>query len=88
MGMYPSLMGTFSCHVPILMIWSSINRDSTSSNSISFHTSHMEDPWILPSLSTLSDNSISSEIDVSFPATLVVYQVNLDHVVEPNPFSS
>ena len=25
---------------------------------------------------------------VPFPATLVVYQVNLDHVVEPSPSSS
>ena len=45
----------------------------------------MEDPWILPSPST---SSVPVEIDVSFPTTMVVYQANLDHVVEPIPSSS
>ena len=45
----------------------------------------MEDPWIIPSPSTLSTHV---ETNVSLPATLVVYQVNLDHVVEPSPSSS
>ena len=35
-GMYPSLMGTFSFLTPVLMIGSSIGRDSTSLNSITF----------------------------------------------------
>ena len=56
--MYPSLMGTFSCLVPILMIRSSLGKDLTSLNSVSFLTSHMKDPWILPSLSPSSDNYI------------------------------
>ena len=51
MGMYLSLMGTFSCHVPILMIGSSFGGNSSSLKSVSFHTTHMEDPWILPSSS-------------------------------------
>ena len=74
-GMYPSLMGTFSFPTPILIIGSSLGRDSSSSNSISFHTSYMEDPWILPSPST---SSVPVEIDVSFPTTMVAYQENLD----------
>ena len=86
--MYPYLMGTFGCSAPVLMIGSSLGRASTSSNSVSFHTSHMEDPWILPSPSTLSDTSIPAETDVSFPATSVAYQANLNHVVEPSPSSS
>ena len=45
----------------------------------------MEDPWILPSPSTLS---MPVETDMSFPATLVVYQANLDHAVEHSPSSS
>ena len=69
------------------MIGSSVGRDLTSLNSISFLTSHMEDPWILPSPSTSSDNSIPVEIDVMFPATLVAYQDNLDNGVEPSPSS-
>ena len=48
-GMYPSLMGTFSCPAPILMIRFSFGGASSSLNSVSFRTTHMEDPWILPS---------------------------------------
>ena len=74
MGMYPSLMGTFSCPVPILIIGSSFGGALSSLNSVSFRTTHMEDPWILPSLSP----SIGPiETNVSFPATMVPYQGNL-----------
>ena len=45
----------------------------------------MEYPCILPSLST---SSVPVEIDVSFPATMVVYQANLDQVAELSPSSS
>ena len=47
-GMYHSLMGTFNCPALILMIGSSVGWDSTSLNSVPFHTSRMEDPCILP----------------------------------------
>ena len=47
-GMYPSLMVAFSCPTLILMIGSSSGGDSSSVRSVSFHTTHMEDPWILP----------------------------------------
>ena len=83
-GMYPSLMGTFSCHAPFLMIGSSLCQDSSLLNSVSFCTTHMEDPWILPSPST---SSVTVEIDVLFPTTMVTYQANIDHVVEPSPSS-
>ena len=43
-GMYPSLMGSFSFPVLILMIGSSFGEASTSMRSMSFRTSHMEDP--------------------------------------------
>ena len=43
-GMYPSLMGTFSCPTPILMIGSSLSGASSSFNFLSFHTTHIEDP--------------------------------------------
>ena len=71
--MYPSLMGTLGCPMPVLMIGSSLGGASTSSNSVSFRTSHMEDPCILPSPSTSSDDSIPAETNVSFPTTLVAY---------------
>ena len=48
-GMYPSLMGTFSFPMPVLMIGSSFGGASSSLNLVSFHTTHMEDRWILPS---------------------------------------
>ena len=84
MGMYPSLMGTFSFLAPVLMIGSSLGGASSSSNSLSFHTTHMEDPWILPSSSA---SSVPVKTDVSLPTTMVACQVNLDHVVDPSPSS-
>ena len=70
MGMYPSLMGTFNCHAPILMIGSSFGGDSSSLNSMSFRTTHMEDPWILPSPSSLVG---LIEMDVSFLTMIIAY---------------
>ena len=84
-GMYPSLMGTFSCPTPILMIGYSFGGDSSSLSSMSFRTTHMEDPWILPSPSTLS---VPIETNVPLPTIMVAYQANIDHVVEPSPSSS
>ena len=74
-GMYPSLMGTFSCPAPVLMIGSSFGGASSLSNLVSFRTTHMEDPWIISSPST---SSVPVEIGVSFPTTMVVYQANID----------
>ena len=67
------------------MIGSSLGGASSSSNSVSFHTTHMEYPCILPSLSTMS---IPVETDMLFPAIMMVYQVNLNHVVEPSSVKS
>ena len=53
--------------------------------SVSFHTIHMEDPWILPTPSTPSEPIVT---DVPFPATMVAYQANLVCVAEPSPSSS
>src|SRR5713101_516966 len=55
-GMYPSLMGTFSCSAPILMVGSSVGGASRSTKSVSFRTNHMEDPWVLPSSSPSSES--------------------------------
>ena len=82
--MYPSLMGSFSCPAPILMIGSSFGEALTSMRSVSFRTSHMEDPWILPTSNTSSEPIVT---DVSFPATMVAYQANIGCVAEPSPFS-
>ena len=83
--MYPSLMGTFSCPTPVLMIGSSFGGASSSLNLVSFRTTHIEDPWILPS-SSPSNGPI--ETDVPFPAAMIAYQENLDCVAEPRPSSS
>ena len=48
-GMYLSLMGTFICPTLVLMIGSSFGGASSLLKSVSFFTTHMEDPWILPS---------------------------------------
>ena len=84
-GMYPSLMGSFSCPAPILMIGSSSGEALTSVRSVSFRMSHMEDPWILPIPNTLSDPIV---MDMLLHATMVAYQANLGCVAEPSPSSS
>ena len=83
-GMYPSLMGSFSCPAPILMIRSSSGEASSSLSSVSFRTTHMEDPWILPTPSPSCD---PIETDVPFPATMIAYQANIKCVAEPSPSS-
>ena len=35
----------------------------------------------------MSDNSIPTKTDMPLPKTLVAYQANIDHVVEPSPSS-
>ena len=82
--MYPSLMGSFSCLAPILMIGSSFGEASKSMRSVSFRTIHMEDPWIVPSPSTPSEPIM---MDVPFPATMVAYQGTLYFVPEHSPSS-
>ena len=84
-GMYPSLMGSFSCLAPILMIGSSFSEALTSMRSVYFRMSHMEYPWIIPTMSTSSEPIV---MDVPLPATMVSYQANLESVAEPSPSSS
>ena len=76
-GMYPSLMGSFSCPTPVLMIGSCSDKDSTSTTSVSFHTNHMEDPCILPTLIISSD---LVETNVSLPTAMIAYEANLKNV--------
>ena len=83
--MYPSLMGIFSCPAPVLMIGSCSDKASNSMTSVSFHTTHMEDPWILP---TLSISSEPVETNVPLPATMIAYQANLKNAAEPCSSSS
>ena len=83
--MYPSLMGTFSCPAPVLMIGARFNGASTSTRSVPFHTNHMEDPWILPSPSPSSE---AIEMSVSLPAAMIAYQDNLQFAAEPCSSSS
>ena len=73
-GMYPSLMGTFSCPAPVLMIGSSFNGAYMSTTLVPFRTSHMGDPWIRPSSSPSSE---AIETSVPFPAVMIAYQANL-----------
>ena len=82
--MYASLMGSFSCPTPILMTGSSSGEALTSMRTVSFCTSHMEDPWVLPTPSTPSEPIV---MNVPLPATMIAYQANLKCVVEPSPSS-
>ena len=78
-GMYPSLMGSFSCPAPILMIGFSSSEALTSVRSV-----HMEYPWILSTPNTSREPIVR---DVPLPATMVAYQDNLECVTEPSPSS-
>ena len=86
--MYPSLMGTFNCLAPILMIGSSLGRASSSLSSVPFHISHLEDPWTLPSPSTSDEDPRPVEMDMPLSTTLVAYKDNIFYVVDPSPSSS
>ena len=78
-------MGSFSCPAPVLMIGCSSGEALLSLNSVSFCTTHMEDPWILP---TSSPSCEPIGIDVSLPIAMIAYQANLECVAEPSPSSS
>ena len=84
-GMYPSLMGTFSCSGPILMVGSSVGGSSMSTKSVSFRTNHMGDPWVLPSPSPLSE---SIESSMPLPVVMIAYQANLESTAVPCSSSS
>ena len=83
--MYPSIMESFSCPAPILMIGCSSSGASSSLRLVPFRTTHMEDPWILP---TPSPSSKPIETDMPLPAAMIAYQANLECVAEPSPSSS
>ena len=78
-------MGSFSCPAHILMIGSTSSEASSSLHSVSFFTTHMEDPWILP---TPSPSREPIGTDMLFLTRLVAYEANIDHVVDPSPSSS
>ena len=77
-------MVTFSCPAFVLMIGYSFDGASSSLNSVSFCTTHMEYPWILPTSIPLSK---PIEIDVSLPAATIAYQANLECIAVPSPSS-
>ena len=81
-GMYPSLMGSFSCPALVLMIRSTSGEASSSLRSVSFRTTHMEDPWILPTPSPLSE---PIGMDMPFPTTMIAYHANIGCVAKPSP---
>ena len=78
-------MGSFSGPAPVLMIGSSFGEASSSVRSMSFHTNHMEDPWILP---TPNPSCELIKMDMPLPATMIAYQANLGSVAEPGSSSS
>ena len=67
------------------MIGSCFDEASTSTTSVSFRTTHMEDPWILPTPSTSSE---PIETSVPLPAAMIAYQANINSVAEPCSSSS
>ena len=81
-------MGNFNCVMLVLMIGSSLGKASTSLSFVPFCTSHMEDPWTLPSLSTSGEDSIFVETNMLLPITLVDYQAIIGLVVDSSPYSS
>ena len=85
--MYPSLMGTINYPAPLLMIGSSLGRDSSSLSLVHFRTSHLEDPWNLPSPSTLYEKSRLTKMEMPLSTVEVAYQVILDSTIDLGPSS-
>ena len=66
------------------MIGFSFGGASFPLRSMSFRTTHMEDPWILP---TPIPSSRPIEVDVPFPTAMIAYHANLECVANPSPSS-
>ena len=86
-GMHPSLMGTFSYVVLVLMNGSIHGNASMSLSLVPFHTSNMDDPWTLPYSTTLGD-SIPTNTDMPLSRTIMAYQDHLDLILDSSPSSS
>ena len=67
------------------MIGYSSGEPSSSLRSVSFRTTHMEDPWILPTPIPSCD---PIKTNVPLPTTMIAYQANIECVAEPSPSSS
>ena len=81
-------MGSFNIVASIMMIGSTLGSSSSCSSSIPFRTTYLEDPWTLPSPSTLDEDPRPTRMEMSLSTMEIAYQAGLDPVVDPSPSSS
>ena len=86
-GMYLFFMGTFNNSTPILTIGSNLGSESSLLSSIPFCILHLEDPWTIPSPSTLDEDPRPTNMDMLLSTMMIYYQSILVHVVDPSPSS-
>ena len=81
-------MGNFYISTPILDIRSAPSGDSSPMSPVPFCTMYLDDPWTLPSLSTLYEDAIPTRTRMSLSISKVAYQVALEPAIDPGPSSS
>jgi hypothetical protein len=83
-GLCPSLMGTFDYPPPNDDVKFISNHHKAEIFHVSsFRTTYFEDPWILPSPSTMMDETRNS--DMSMPLSAAKVEYSLVHQASTNP---
>ena len=86
--MHSSLMGTFNILTPILAIRSNRSSNLSPMSSVPFCTMYLDDPWILPSLSTLDEYARPTRMRILFSIAERAYQVAIYPVIAIGASSS
>ena len=85
-GIYPSLMGSFNSLAPILAINTTHSGVTSPLSLLQFCTTYLDDPWNIPSLSTLNKDTIPTRAEMSLSTSKVAYQAILDLTMDLGPY--
>ena len=80
-------MGSFNISAPIIAISSTPRSDSLPLSLVPFHTMYLDDHWTLPFLSNFDEESIPTNMEMSFSVAEVAYQFILDFTTNHGPSS-